>query len=139
VSGNPRGHGLLKDRLREDAAAAALEAEAIIRDLGRVPSRAEKLLIDQFSALAVKSRRLQSFGRSADDAVRLMTRIGRMLGIAGALANAPHVPLRDRMMAEIAAGEAAGATPPGSTDGGADSPRSRSRRRNCVSATARRR
>src|SRR5277367_5655792 len=74
VSGNPRGKALMQDRARADQAAAAAEAESIARDLGRVPTALEKVLIAEIAALSVKAKRLRAEGRPCDDVVRLLSR-----------------------------------------------------------------
>jgi hypothetical protein len=81
VSGNPRGHGLRKDRAREDEAARLDLVAAIVRDFGRRLTAAEAALVDEFAAASIRAKRLRQGGKPADDAVRLMARIGRMLGI----------------------------------------------------------
>jgi hypothetical protein len=80
-SGNPAGRRLAKDRAREDEAAAASEAESIARDLGRVPTALEKVLIAEIAASSVKAKRLRSEGRPSDDVVRLLSRMCGQLGL----------------------------------------------------------
>jgi hypothetical protein len=93
VSGNPRGRGLAKDRAREDEAARLELVAAIVRDFGRRLTAAEAALVDEFAAASVRAKRLRQGGKPADDAVRLMARLGRMLGIIdGAAAPKPPAP-----------------------------------------------
>jgi hypothetical protein len=58
-------------------AQAELEAEQLAQDLGRKPTFAEKLLIEQIAYLSVRVRRLRAWGRSreADDTTRLLATI----------------------------------------------------------------
>jgi hypothetical protein len=104
VSGNPRGHGLAKDRAREDEAARLELVAAIVRDFGRRLTAAEAALVDEFAAASVRAKRLRQGGRPADDAVRLMARLGRMLGIIdGAAAPKPPAPSLQEYLADRAA------------------------------------
>jgi hypothetical protein len=108
VSGNPRGRGLVRDRAKaaaaqakaeaaEDEAERLLEVERLLTDLGRSPSYAERLLIDEFAALAVQARRFRKQGKAADGIAMLMTRLAGKIGIKANGGGAPHVPLRDRL------------------------------------------
>jgi hypothetical protein len=80
-SGNPAGRRRAKDVAREDEAAAAVEAQAIANELGRVPTALERVLIAEIAALSVKAKRLRSEGRPCDDVVRLLSRMCGQLGL----------------------------------------------------------
>jgi hypothetical protein len=58
------------------------EEQSLLRDLGREPSHAERLLIENSAGLAVRARRLRRLGRDgeADDVVRLLLRALIKLG-----------------------------------------------------------
>jgi hypothetical protein len=58
----------------ECLAAARLEAEQLIQNLGRKPSVAEKLFLEEIAYLRVRVRRLRAWGqtREAEKAARLL-------------------------------------------------------------------
>jgi hypothetical protein len=83
--GNPGGRGkaAMQARAREDEAAIAVEIGNIASDFGRQPSYSERVLVEQMAAEIVRSRRLRSFGRSAEasECTRLISRIAAQLGL----------------------------------------------------------
>jgi hypothetical protein len=97
-SGNPHGYAIRQIRRLEyaverDALAAELEA-----DLGRLPTRRERLLIEAAAAAAIEARKLRKQGRSSIEHDRLVCRTLRALGLE-AEAPAPATTLRAYLQA----------------------------------------
>jgi hypothetical protein len=65
----------------EDEAARQVEIAALTADLGHTPSAAERLLIVEIAALAVRANKLRRKGQPADDVARLMVRAIGKLGL----------------------------------------------------------
>jgi hypothetical protein len=86
----PNHQQLLRGKARVIELAAEAEAErqaeaaALLRDLGREPSHAERVIVEQLSMLIVRGRRLRQAGRGADSEMvaRLVLRGMTKLGIA---------------------------------------------------------
>jgi hypothetical protein len=91
ISGNPawtkgvNGRKWAKQRALElahrEEEERRLEIAALIVDLGRVPSAAERILITEAASLVVEGRKLRSQGKSAIEQSRLLSRILGQLGV----------------------------------------------------------
>jgi hypothetical protein len=81
------GYPRMQEIKREDAAAREVERTALLTDLGRKPTGAEKLLIDEAAALAVQIRKKRRQGWQTADLTRLLVRALGQLRL-----RAPSVP-----------------------------------------------
>ncbi len=73
----------MRELVVEDETARRAVADGLLADLGREPSHAERLLVEQVSALIIRGRRLRERGMSADGEMiaRLVVRSLGKLGI----------------------------------------------------------
>jgi len=80
-SGNLGGARAMRERAALNEAARQVEAAKLAAGLGREPTAAEAVLIEQASYLVVKSRRLRERGKPGEECARLLARILGKLGI----------------------------------------------------------
>jgi hypothetical protein len=96
---SPYGRGAKKRRAElqaeHDEAERSREETALVTDLGRVPSHAEIVLVEQLSTLIVRGRRLRASGQGADAEMiaRLVIRGLGKLGIRQGAAKPAISPL----------------------------------------------
>jgi len=84
------------------------EETALLRDLGRPPSHAERVIVEQLSMLVVRGRRLRQCGKGADAEMiaRLVLRGLTRLGVRQGPAK-PRLSFAEKLEAKIAAERAA--------------------------------
>lgn len=107
ITPNALGRGAAKRRAamqaEQDEAERSREETALVTDLGRVPSHAEIVLVEQLSTLIVRGRRLRASGQGADAEMiaRLVIRGLSKLGIrqGKAAATNPGDDFRREMLA----------------------------------------
>jgi hypothetical protein len=80
----------MKERARVEEQERQAEAEALLADLGHPASHAEKVLIEQASALVIEARKLRKAGKSSADAIRLLSRVLGQLGLGDAKRRPPE-------------------------------------------------
>ena len=83
-----RGRARIRELAVENEAERKAEQAALLADVGREPSHAERVIVEQLSTLIVRGRRLRQAGRGADAemvarlVMRGMTKFGIRQGAA---------------------------------------------------------
>lgn len=87
-----RGKARMLELAAEAEAERQAEAAGLLRDLGREPSHAERVIVEQLSMLIVRGRRLRQCGKGADAEMvaRLVLRGLTRLGIRQGKPNQTH-------------------------------------------------
>jgi hypothetical protein len=119
------GKAAMQARAREDETATAAEIAKITSGFAHQPSYPERVLVEQMAAEIVRSRRLRSFGRSAEAAecARLISRIAAQLGLRrDQRPAAPKAPPGQALRDYLAAREARAAEAPEKTHEGVAEP-----------------
>jgi hypothetical protein len=107
-----RGRRRARELALKNESGRQLEEAALLRDLGREPSHAERILVEQLSALIIRGRRLRQAGRSTESEMvaRLVIRGVARLGVRQGTAK--HQPYDFAAAARRAAEAAAAASAP---------------------------
>jgi hypothetical protein len=94
VAAAAKGRARMLEIAREDADARQAEEWKLITGLGRAPSYAERLLIEQAASLVVRGRRLRALGRAreADSLGRQLVRVLDKLTITVVVPNIASAP-----------------------------------------------